>query len=306
MSKSINICNLENIASSVIDSFLSLYFPLERDSVLQQRECVMRRTAGLYGILIDGNLQGVINWELLKWDTQFFKRPMARITKFLVPRIEDSLNVTTRLLSYTIDKCKENKIVHIDVSVEANNFLAHWALKNSGFIIVDVKATFLLALKEYSARLKGRVKNYPVRCAQDGDLIALKDICTDTFLLSRFYMDPFFTKQEANNLYRSWVENIMNQANSKVFIAEQNCKMIGFITCSIKEEYAIIDLIATRKEFHNKGVGILLVSKLIVWLKGKIGTLKVVTQIYNYPAINLYTKLGFNIERTEISYGREI
>jgi len=306
MNPSTYVADLKTLDSSKIEGFLSSFSSVEKSAVLKLVAAEKEGPGGIYGISANNVLQGIISWELLEWDTHFFKKPMARISFFLLNTKALSLDISAKLLSFLLDKAKENKIVHIDVRVNTDNLFYSWALQKSGFITVDIRANFELSLEGRSTNSKDKRGDCAIRFARGSDLSQLQEICAESFILSRFCVDPFFTKEETEDFHQAWVENIINDSSNVILVAEHNSEIIGFIACHLNNGCGVIDLITTKNGFREKGIGTRLISELMDCIKDKADSLKVSTQIYNYAAVNLYAKSGFNLKKTEISYSKEI
>jgi GNAT superfamily N-acetyltransferase len=300
------VVDLRSLDVNSVSSFLNSFCPAERDRILKATICGDNNRNRACAILMNNYIRGIIKFGPLEWDTCFFKKSMARISDFAFSRNGRDLDMPIGLISYVIDKCREDDVAHIDARVEANDFFLQRALQHNGFIAVDIRASFWRNLAGFSINFKNSPDNYVFRLAQESDLPQLKEICGSSFKSSRFYSDPFFTNEEADSLHRAWIENLMNDKESIIFVAEYSSGIAGLAACHLKEGCGIIDLVAVRSEFRKQGIGFFLVSSFIEWVKDKVKSLEVSTQIYNYGAVNLYAKLGFNLKKAEISYSKQV
>lgn len=294
------ILNLNDINAREIVDFLRFHSDVEQEKFLSSID------DNSYGMLIDNSLAGIIKWSLLKWDTDFFKRPMARIPFFSVNENKNLAETAEALLTFVISKCKEAGVVHIDASKELKNFDYHRAFQKVGFIVVDIKVTLDLEINKYEHKAMKATDDLRFRPANIADMPELQDICAYSFRLSRFYKDPFFSLEEANSMHQAWIMNIKNSANSIVLVAEYDSQIVGFTTLSLKDGYGVIDLIAIKDGFRGRGIGSALLSELVNWAQNKVTGMTISTQINNYTAVNLYTNLGFKLIKSEISYSKEI
>ena len=84
---------------------------------------------------------------------------------------------------------------------------------------------------------------------------------------------------------------------SRMLVAEEGRQPLGFITCLEKSinghRYAVIDLLAVESNRRSKGIGRLLVSRMLEELAGRVDEVYVGTPQTNLPAVNLYASLGF-------------
>ena len=88
-------------------------------------------------------------------------------------------------------------------------------------------------------------------------------------------------------------EIINHSKKNQIFVAEENGKIIGFISIKIKDE-AEIPLLYVSINFQNKGIG----SKLYLysenWLKKKYNATKIIVHAAPYkPTLSFYEKLEF-------------
>ena len=113
----------------------------------------------------------------------------------------------------------------------------------------------------------------------------LKDLdCIKEILFTEF--DDFWN-------YNVFKQEILNE-NSQYIVAKENNNIVGFAGILIILDEANITNIVTRKTYRNKGIGKLLLKKLIEFSRNlnlKSMTLEVNEQ--NIPAINLYKSFGF-------------
>ncbi len=102
--------------------------------------------------------------------------------------------------------------------------------------------------------------------------------------------------------YEKYLRNDLNSEWRAVFVAEDNCKIIGLVVGKIYrtlkisgyERSGYISNVYIKKEFRGKGIACKLVEEVIKWFKQK-GATNITLEIYknNKAAINLYQKFGF-------------
>nr|WP_262898503.1 GNAT family N-acetyltransferase [Litoribacter alkaliphilus] len=139
--------------------------------------------------------------------------------------------------------------------------------------------------------------------------IRLFDPITDNFekllklglqsgLYSRFNKDPNFQDGVYNKLYTLWIEKLVSDSNSQVWVINYNSDMVGFIGFSvIDQQYADIILVGIDENFRGQGYG----NKLLNYVLSKISYLginkvQVTTQLDNFPAMGLYQRNDFKIK----------
>lgn len=115
---------------------------------------------------------------------------------------------------------------------------------------------------------------------------------------SRFLLDKKFEQSHFKNLYKTWVDNSLNNMFADdvlVFLEADEIK--GFVSYKIKENTLTIGLIAVDFKHQNKGIGAQLLKKMeqIAFEKG-MTQIKIPTQLSNTQACAFYEKQGYSIE----------
>ena len=92
------------------------------------------------------------------------------------------------------------------------------------------------------------------------------------------------------------LENELKSENSKYIVAEENDKILGFAGILITPDDAQITNIVTKKSERKKGIGSLLLDRLIKMTEelGK-DSISLEVNVLNIIAISLYEKQGFKI-----------
>ncbi len=121
---------------------------------------------------------------------------------------------------------------------------------------------------------------------------------------SRFRTDTFFIRNEFQILYFEWIKNSVERcAADEVSVIAEADDLKGFITLSIKNNYAEIGLIAVNPIDRGQGYGSLLIKYAIDWAyKHDCHEIKVSTQDKNKSAIALYEKNGFALSNLTYIY----
>ncbi|MBI4680394.1 MAG: GNAT family N-acetyltransferase [Nitrospirae bacterium] len=123
------------------------------------------------------------------------------------------------------------------------------------------------------------------------------------FLESRFYNDPFFSKEEADKLYQTWMENSVKKKAADIVFCIPD---VGFITCKKNvTNIGEIGLVGVKKDFRGKAVGTALMKEAITWFKSQdINLVSVRTQLKNIDAMNFYLKLGCYVKGYDIVFAK--
>ena len=128
-----------------------------------------------------------------------------------------------------------------------------------------------------------------------------------TFQSFRLRVDPQIPESRARHSRREWVRNGFKGRAEAIYVAESENHLVGFALLRSKagtEKIGEIELIAVDPAFHGRGIGKVLVAKAIRHYQGKTSEIQVGTQAKNLRAIGLYTRMGFSVVRSELSFHR--
>jgi dTDP-4-amino-4,6-dideoxy-D-galactose acyltransferase len=113
---------------------------------------------------------------------------------------------------------------------------------------------------------------------------------------SRYKLDINFDNNEFERLYEKWIDNsIQNlESKTKIIIYLLNHIIVGFTVFSIKDLNVNIELIAVDKKFRGKGIGSKLIKQVEeIAIDFNCETMDVNTQSINNDSIQLYIKNNF-------------
>ena len=197
---------------------------------------------------------------------EFFARNKKRV--FVTPPLPSS---TSRRLA------KEDEFVKSRHSREggnpcARNFLKRmdsrlktpdYEFRGQASGMTAMKKTFYEGVGEEITQISDLIT-----AATEQDIPDLKKLIPSLFPESRFYHDPFFSRKEADDLYRAWIENsVKGQEADIVFHVPRT----GFITCKkTGKRSGKIVLIGIRKGMRGKGYGSALLFRSMEWFAGQV------------------------------------
>jgi ribosomal protein S18 acetylase RimI-like enzyme len=172
------------------------------------------------------------------------------------------------------------------------------ALCSLGFAVVDVNVSF-----ERSPDAHTGLPTRPwiqVRDMRPADHADVLDIAGHCFTYSRFHLDPFIAREQANGVKREWVRNyILGRRGERVLVAEWDGAPVGFLAVLAADvpgrSCRVIDLIGVAPERQGRGVGRALVDHFIRAYAGGCDRLRVGTQVANTPSARLYEGCGFRL-----------
>lgn len=112
---------------------------------------------------------------------------------------------------------------------------------------------------------------------------------------SRYKLDRKIDYLKFKELYQLWIENSLNNKFADGFLVYvEEKEILGFVTYKIKDNFAIIGLIAVSQDHQGKGIGKQLIEKVENELINKnINELQIPTQEENRQACGFYEKLGY-------------
>lgn len=221
----------------------------------------------------------------LAWDSAFFKRKIGILTN--APSDE--------VLRKLIRKARKDEYLYLTCRLKLNDVSEIQILEKSGFYLTDIgvvwerrpDADFRPAISVTEASIK--------------DAAMLKKISGGLFKDSRFYNDPFFSYNEAEKLYKAWINSSFNDRKIKVFHVAKK----GFITCKkLSRGRGDIPLIGVIAGDQGKGIGSSLLYRALEWFRmAGIKSVTVRTQVNNVTAMNFYKGLGFSVKYVDATMG---
>ncbi|HUJ96029.1 MAG TPA: GNAT family N-acetyltransferase [Terriglobales bacterium] len=233
----------------------------------------------------------------LPWDSEFFKKRIARVTRTKLNESE-----VRELLAW----CEENQIDCLYwLADDTETALA----RQHGFKEVDVRMTF-----EREVNAEDRDFHEPEGCcirpASGQDLDRLREMARVLHHDTRFYFDKNFDRAQCDLLYETWIEKSCQGWAQAVFVAEANGELAGYVSCHIGGEKAqgnetMIGLLGVAEAHSGKGLGSALVRKFLAW-SAELGSRRatVVTQGRNLAAQRLYQRCGFQPFSSQIWFHR--
>jgi ribosomal protein S18 acetylase RimI-like enzyme len=144
-----------------------------------------------------------------------------------------------------------------------------------------------------------------VRPALESDLPEIVSMARVNHTDSRFYYDPGFPRERCDALYATWAEKSCRGWADAVFVAEQDGRTAGYITCHDDKTWGRIGLVGVAEWARGGGLGReLLQASLSFFGSRKLPFVTVVTQLRNVGAQRLYQRNGFVARSLELWYHR--
>ncbi|MGC8893548.1 MAG: GNAT family N-acetyltransferase [candidate division WOR-3 bacterium] len=226
------------------------------------------------------------------WDTKHFGRKMGSLII--------SSDFAREELAGLIEEARAAGYKHLTARFNGSQLEWGQALAAAGFYLTDVGVTF--AREVDNAPKPG----LPTRAATPDDIPALMEMSQGLFLTSRFYHDPFFSREEADAMFATWAENsVRGDAADLVLVVDVGKGPVGYVTLRLKGVGVIVLIGASRKAPRGTG-NALMAAAHRAYLEHGLTNAEVRTQTYNYPATRLYLKWGYGIARTDVTWCRAL
>ncbi len=229
--------------------------------------------------------------ESLDWDTRVLGLQTARISE--IRNLKNAASIPLNSYATLGEKLKQAGLQYVTVRQPQHEWAQIHRLEFAGFHLLDGILEFSKKAEKSSPVLLKR--NFTLRVADTKDADALAEFSGRSFSQTRFHNDPVLSKEQAARIFSEWARNCcMGITAQAVWLAEENGRIVGFVTCKINDGNGVIDLIGIDAKVHGQGLGTALMTKAGDWFaeKGCANT-RIQTQTNNLAAIGLYGKLGF-------------
>jgi dTDP-4-amino-4,6-dideoxy-D-galactose acyltransferase len=237
----------------------------------------------------------------LSWDTSFFGSRMGEIAVIVDSDARDAGESSLGdRISDELQRARIEQYEHVILRIRAGDSELIAAAERAGMRLVDIGIDSVLSL---APEPPGVSERGAIRESRDEDISAIAELAGEAFTLSRFHVDPFFTDEQVIRFHRQWATNLCRGLAQTVLVAEEGNDVVGFVSCSLSDGDGRIPLIATKPDVRRRGIGFGLVSAALDWFRGaRARTVRVKTQSHNYSALRLYDRIGFMIDRTDLTF----
>lgn len=231
---------------------------------------------------------------MLAWDTEHWGFPVARL---------DGGHLSPDSLPDILEWCAWNQVRCLYFAAEPASPETLQGVFVGGFRFVDVRVDLELRLIEATIPTNGT----RLRPASGSDMVALKQLARTAHMDSRFFKDPEFDRERAEQLYMRWLDRD-HEEHVVLCVTAPNIpkEPWGYVTCQLESAgVGRIGLIAVADAHRGKGLGRALVEGAIAWFKERnVSVLHVATQAANVPAMRLYEAAGFRTEQVKVWFHR--
>lgn len=230
-----------------------------------------------------GNMHSFYLYDL-EWDTNYFGVKSSKLV------LSGDLNDNDTELIMKNLRSRDFVVISNIRNSYKNNY---WISQNTTAFLVDMNIQFT---KTIDRQLSLTHNNGVVLFEDDEEVkAAIKKIAAESFQFSRFFNDPYLSKNKSYRVYEEWINNSFGAPKKQILYINRDNKVAGFLLFSINNDSIItIELIAISSEFQGQKLGHILMREL-EYFSVKVGSseLRVGTQIDNTSAVNFYTRNGY-------------
>ena len=177
----------------------------------------------------------------------------------------------------------------ITTKVPVNEIRCLNILEEKGFRLIDTNVYF----EKESCHAKQLNGNIKIRLSQPEDKEAVSEMAGNSFIYSRFHLDPQIPDKLAQLIKANWAENFFSgNRGDEMIVGEYKDMICGFLLLICQSKSCVIDLITVDRGCRRKGVAADMISFAESYHKDN-RKIYVGTQIANYPSIAFYQSQGF-------------
>ena len=251
-------------------------------------------------------------WRFLPWDSEVLGCPAGSIEGLWAEGCyAEQRHRLETVLNACIADAEDHGVRFLSVRLPEDAIAALHAVESVGFRIIESFLTFGRKTDGEIPFIRSETKDggsdCRVRLAQPDEMETVAAIAFRAFESFRLRVDPQIPESRARHSRREWVRNGFKGRAEAIYVAESENRLVGFALLRSKagtEKTGEIELIAVDPAFHGRGIGKALVAETIRHYQGKTSEIHVGTQAKNLRAIGLYTRMGFSVVRSELSFHR--
>ncbi len=260
----------------------------------------------------EDRLQALVGWRFLPWDSQVLGCLSGSVGGLWAEgEYAEQCHRLDSVLKACIADAEDHGVRFLSVRLPEDGLAALHAVEAVGFRIIESFLTFGRKTDGEIPFVRSETKNggsdFHVRLAQPEEMEAVASIAYRAFQSFRLRVDPQIAESRARHSRREWVRNGFKGRAEAIYVAESDNRLVGFALLRSKvdiEKVGEIELVAVDPTFHGRGIGKALVAAAIRHYQGKTSEIQVGTQAKNLQAVGLYTRMGFSIVRSELSFHR--
>lgn len=240
---------------------------------------------------------GAISLERVAFDSEIFGFEVARVTGCSASDVEG----LAKLHAAAVERAGASGFRHLSRRVLADDYAEIAALERAGYGLVDVGVIFDHDLRGVAP---SRLAELGVKVADERDIERVVAECASIFRTSRYYHDPAFNAEGADEVHRRWIWNsFRGRADAVLVLSDAS----AFVTCAVDASgTGNIALFGVAPSAQGRGAGQRLLGGALSWFAERAKRVEVKTQAINYAAARMYERGGFRLFRSELTYGRRV
>jgi dTDP-4-amino-4,6-dideoxy-D-galactose acyltransferase len=240
----------------------------------------------------------------LDWECGHFGHRVARLD---LPSIDDAA------LASALDMARRQGFRLVVWPANGGRYLPSEILDRFGGALADRKATYSRSLSRMIVEGEAHSKLPESSVVPYSSSVVspdLYELAISAGAYSRFRLDPHFSQQEFEAMYRVWIErSVSREMADAVLIATTGSSggsdepLAGMVTVAASAGVGKIGLIAVSASARGKGIGSSLLNAAHHWMHGRgARQARVVTQLDNSQACRLYERGGYSLSALEHIY----
>ncbi|MHA6252818.1 GNAT family N-acetyltransferase [Oceanobacillus sp. CAU 1775] len=143
-----------------------------------------------------------------------------------------------------------------------------------------------------------------IREAKNSDADKLANLIQHVDASSQYMLWEAGERELSPEKQLKMIESLQREANSNIFVAENKNELVGYLFAiggkARRNKHNVYIVIGISDEHRGKGIGTALFQKLEEWASNHdIHRLELTVIIENEAGINLYKKVGYEVEGTK-------
>lgn len=236
--------------------------------------------------------------QFLPWDSDFFGYQIARVNSSCL-----DADILESIYTWSTRR-----------SIDCLYFLANaddpqtiQLAQKHGFNLVEVRLNMGRKLTDWDPETRPKAAtDLHIRPIRLEDIPSLQKIASDSYVDSRYYFDPHFSKESWQGYYATWVKKSCEGRADLALVAEKDDKIGGYITGNINPENpqeGIYELTGVDKSARRSGVGQELFRSGLDWYtRHGVELVWLATQARNIATQRMIQRNGFITRSCQLYY----
>lgn len=239
--------------------------------------------------------EGSLVLERVPFDSSIFGFEVGRVSEC---RAADAAGYAA-LHTEAVLRARAAGIRHVTRRVLGDAYAEIAGLERSGYGLSDLGIVF-----DHDLRDVPRGVPAGFRIAEERDIERVVAECAGIFKTSRYYHDPSFSPEGADEVHRQWIWNSFRGRADAIVIPDDAS---AFVTCAVDAAgTGNIALFGVAPRAQGRGIGQALLRAGLGWFAERAKRVEVKTQSINVAAARMYERGGFRLFKSELTYGRAI